>query len=72
MAMRTAATNWVLISKDDTGTFVNIDYKCPNCHFDTGEMIFIGGGNLDKIDSSFETDQVCGICNKDLIIECRK
>ena len=72
MAKRTIATNWVVVGgKDETGAMVNIDYMCPYCHYDTGELIFIGAGNVDKIDSGFETDQVCGICGKDIIIECR-
>jgi len=72
MAKRTIATNWVVVGgKDETGAMVNIDYTCPYCHYDTGELIFIGAGNVDKIDSGFETDQVCGTCGKDVIIECR-
>lgn len=70
MAKRTIATNWVVVSKDETGAFVNIDYTCPYCLYDTGELILIGAGNIDKINSSFETDQVCNICGKDVIIEC--
>ncbi len=72
MAKRTIATNWVVISKDETGAIVNIDYTCPFCHFATGELILIGAGNVDKVDSGFETEQVCGTCDKDVIIECRK
>lgn len=71
MAKRTTATNWVVISKDETGAFVNIDYVCPHCHFATGELILVGAGNVDKIDRGFETDQVCGICDNDVIIVCR-
>ena len=71
MAMRTIATNWEVFSKDETGALVNINYTCPNCNFATGDMILIGAGNVDKVDRSFETDQVCGICNKEVIIECR-
>jgi len=71
MAKRTIATNWVVVSKDETGAFVNIDYTCPYCHYDTGELILIGADNVDKIDSSFETDQVCGVCGEAVIIECR-
>jgi hypothetical protein len=71
MAKRTIATNWEVISRDETGAMVNIDYTCPHCHFDTGEMILIGAGNVDKIDSGFETDQVCSVCDEGIIIECR-
>jgi len=72
MAKRTIATNWLLVGdKDETGALVNIDYTCPYCHYSTGEMIFIGASNVDKIDYGFETDQICGICGKNIIIECR-
>jgi hypothetical protein len=71
MVKRTIATNWVVVSKDETGAMVNIDYVCPYCHYDTGELILIGAGNVAKIDNGFETDQVCGVCEKDVIIECR-
>ena len=70
MAKRCTATNWTVVTKDATGAFVSISFSCPYCHFDTGELILIGASNLDKIDSSFETDQVCEICGKDVIIEC--
>lgn len=71
MAKRTIATKWEVIVKDETGAMVNIDYSCPYCHYNTGELIVIGASDVEKIDSCFETDQVCGICGKDLIIECR-
>jgi hypothetical protein len=71
MAKRTIATKCEVIARDKTGTLVNINYTCPYCHCNTGELILIGTGNINKIDSDFETDQVCGICNKDVIIQCR-
>lgn len=71
MAKRTIATNWEVIVRDETGAMVNIDYTCPYCHYDTGELIAIGADDVDKIDGSFETDQVCVICGKDVIIECQ-
>lgn len=71
MAKRTRATNWELIGKDETGALVNLDYKCPYCEYDTGDLISIGSTNVDKIDGPWETDQVCPICGKDVIVECR-
>lgn len=71
MTKRTIATNWDVIRKDITGAFGNLDYTCPYCHYDNYEMIFIGAKNIDKIATDFETDQVCKICQKDIIIECR-
>jgi len=70
MAKKIIATHWNIIIKDETVSFVIIDYNCPYCHFDTGELILVGAGNLDKINKSFETDQVCSVCGKDVIIEC--
>lgn len=66
MGIRTVATSWEVISKDETGAMVNIDYTCPNCNYDTGELILVGACNVDKIDDGFETDQVCGICDQEV------
>lgn len=72
MAKRTRATSWELVGgKDETGAMVNIDYKCPYCGYDTGNLIFVGSSNVDKIDEPWETDQVCPVCDKDVIVECR-
>ena len=71
MTKRTIATKWDLFSRDETGGLGFLDYTCPYCHWDNDETILIGAGNLDKIDNDFETDQVCAICGKDVIIECR-
>lgn len=71
MAKRTVATSWNLIGdKNETGAMIDLNYTCPYCHFETGDIIFIGPANVDKIDGGFETDQVCGICDKDVIVEC--
>jgi hypothetical protein len=60
MVKRTIATNWVeIVKRDETAALVNIDYSCPYCHMSTGEIILIGASNFNKIDSGFETDQVC-------------
>lgn len=70
MAKRVTATSWEVIARDETGAIVNIDYVCPYCNYSTGDVISIGASNVDKIDSDWETDQVCVICNKPVIIEC--
>lgn len=57
MAKRTIASNFEVIVKDETGAMLNIDYTCPYCRYDTGELISIGADNVNKIDSGFETDQ---------------
>lgn len=44
---------------------------CPYCHYDNHELILIGADNIDKIDNNFETDQMCKICRKDVIVESR-
>lgn len=71
MAKRTRATSWELVvGKDETGAMVSIDYKCPYCGYDAGELIFVGASNVDKLDNSWETDQTCPICYKKVIVEC--
>jgi len=70
MAKRTTATNWEIVVRDEGGALVNIDYVCPNCGYSTGELISIGAANADCLDGPWETDQVCGICGKDVIIAC--
>jgi len=72
MTKRTIATQWDLpVGKDETGALVQIDFTCPYCHFNDYQMILIGANNVDKTDSGFETDQVCGFCGKIVTIECR-
>ena len=70
MAKKTTATNWEVIVRDETGAMVNIDYICPHCGYSTGEFISIGSGGVDYLDGSWETDQVCTICNKPVTIVC--
>ena len=70
MSRRTTATSWEIVNRDSTGAMVNIDYVCPHCGFDTGNFILIGAENVDKLDGPWETDQVCEVCDKDVIIEC--
>ena len=70
MAKRTTATSWEIIVKDESGAMINVNYICPYCGMATGELIQIGAYNLDKLDGSWETDQVCGICDKEIIIVC--
>ena len=73
MTKRTIATKWDLpVGKDKTGALIQIYFTCPYCHSDDYQMIFTGANNLDKFESDFESDQVCGICGKKVIIECRK
>lgn len=71
MANKAIATSWTVDTKDETGAFVSLHYTCPHCHYANSELILIGASNIDKIDNGFETDHVCGICGKDVIIECR-
>ena len=42
MVRRVTADKWEIISRDDTGAMVNIDYICPHCHLPTGNFILIG------------------------------
>jgi len=69
MAKMTRATSVDFISRDATGAMVSFSYDCPHCHFPTGEMIFVGTSGLDAVDSGFETDQVCGVCDKRVTVQ---
>lgn len=67
MARRTTATSWSeVIGGDDTGSLVDLNYICPHCQCAPGALIFIGGKDLDP---PWETDQVCGVCDRDVIVE---
>ena len=70
MAKRTTATNWEVISRDDSGAMVNINYVCPHCGLSTGNLILIGAGNVGCLDGSWETDQECDICGGSVTIAC--
>lgn len=70
MSRRTTATSWEIIGRDNTGAMVNINYVCPHCGFSTGNLISIGAENVDKLDGSWETDQICEVCDKNVTIEC--
>jgi hypothetical protein len=69
MAKRTTATSVDYFSRDDTGAMVGLNYECPHCHYSTGELIFVGTSGLGALDSGFETDQVCGVCDGEVTIE---
>lgn len=68
MAERTTATSWSYVTeRDDTGAMIDLNFACPHCDYPTGEVIFVGPDN--DLDGSWETDQVCGVCDKDVIVE---
>ncbi len=68
MALRTTATSVDYLSTGDTGALVSFNYVCPHCHTLTGEFIFVGASGVDTVNSGFETDQMCGICDKEVTI----
>lgn len=70
MTKRATATNWEIIVRDNDGAFVNIDFDCPHCGYSTGVLISLGASSVGCLDGSWETDQVCPVCNEDIIIEC--
>jgi len=41
MAKRATATNWEVITRDDEGAMVNIDFDCPHCGYSTGVFIMV-------------------------------
>lgn len=71
MPRRARATSVSWSSRDETGAIMSIEFDCPYCHFPSGELIYIGPTGVDSVDSphGFETDQVCGICDKPVIVE---
>ena len=71
MAKRTRATNWEVVCRDANGAMVNIDYVCPCCDMDTGELVRIGAHDVNKIDSGWEIDLACDICDNAIVVECR-
>ena len=70
MARSTVATSWEIVTRDRNGAMVNIDFDCPYCGESTGVFISVGSSSVDCIDGSWETDQTCPVCDKDVVIEC--
>lgn len=69
-AKRATATNWEVIIRYDEVAMVNIDFDCPHCGYSTGVFISVGASGVGCLDGSWETDQVCPVCDKDVIVEC--
>lgn len=68
MAKRTIATSWSTVGEpDDTGALIDLNYACPHCGHAPGELILIGAGH--QLDAAWETDQVCQICDEDVVVE---
>lgn len=69
MAKRTTATSWAMPTgpPDDTGALIDLNYTCPHCRYDTGQLILVGAGN--DLDSAWETDQMCPVCEEDVVVE---
>lgn len=70
MAKRVTASSWEVIVKDESGAMVNIEFTCPHCGYTPGAFISIGAGSVGCLDGSWETDQVCSVCNGEVIVEC--
>lgn len=70
MAKMTNATTWSKVGPDDgTGSLIDLNYTCPHCGYPTGELIFVGPGK--DLDHGWETDQVCGVCDKQVTVMVR-
>jgi hypothetical protein len=69
VAKRTTATSWgtPVGPPDDTGALIDLNYTCPHCHYATGQLIMIGAGN--DLDVAWETDQVCPVCDENVVVE---
>ena len=46
MAKRATATNWEVITRDEEGAMVNIDFDCPHCGYSTGVFILVGASGV--------------------------
>ena len=69
MAKSATATNWEVITQDDEGTIVNIDFDCHHCGYSTGVFISVGASGVGYLDGSWDTDQPCPVCDEDVIVE---
>lgn len=70
MPKRTTATNWEVIVRDEDGAIVNIDFVCPHCGYAPGALISVGAGSVGCLDGSWETDQICSVCNEEVTVVC--
>lgn len=70
MAKMTNATAWSKVGpNDETGWIIDLNYTCPHCGYPTGELILVGPAN--DLDHGWETDQVCGVCDKRVTVIVR-
>jgi hypothetical protein len=68
VAKRTTATSWSVVTpRDDTGSLIALNYTCPHCDYPAGGLILIGADK--DLDHPWETDQVCDVCGRDVIVE---
>lgn len=65
------ATDWTKTAKDETGAMVYVDFVCPYCNNETGELVFIKNSDLDRLNGNFETLPVCDLCGEKAIVECQ-
>ena len=67
---KTATASWSIVTRDEQGAIIDISFECPHCHYNTGDIIFVGESGVGKLDGSWETDQVCKICDKEVTVQC--
>jgi len=74
MSKSADATNWEVIAADEEGLIGCIEYICPYCEEKNWNMcMFSGRKKREIIDSgSWETDQVCKFCEKNVAIAYHK
>ena len=70
MAKTTTATSWEVIGRDATGAMVNIDFVCPYCGTNTGELISVGADKVNALDGPWASERECGYCGKTVTVEC--
>lgn len=63
------ANSWEIVAQDETGVILNVNYTCPNCDYNTGEIVTVY--DIAKINTgSFEIDMYCDICSTWTRVAC--
>jgi hypothetical protein len=70
MAKRTKATDWEIISRDSECAIVKIEYVCPHCKMNSGNIFTVREPNASEMEGPFETDQICEVCNEEVTVRC--
>lgn len=67
--MRVESVKWELVSSDNTGSFIQVDFVCPGCNLRVFDVLFTSKTKED-LKWGFEVDYKCEICGEDLVLMC--